>query len=94
MSDVSAVPTQLQGDETEHHEVIVIGAGFGGIYAVYRFRNQGLDVLCLEAAPDVGSGVTVKWRLARYRSSRGSSEPFFATTLSLPWTSDHETCGP
>ena len=54
MSDVSAVPTQLQGDETEHHEVIVIGAGFGGIYAVYRFRNQGLDVLCLEAAPDVG----------------------------------------
>ena len=38
----------------EHHEVIVVGAGFGGIYAVYRFRNQGLDVLCLEAAPDVG----------------------------------------
>jgi cyclohexanone monooxygenase len=40
--------------EIEHHEVIVVGAGFGGIYAVHRFRNQGLDVLCLEAAPDVG----------------------------------------
>ena len=39
---------------TEHHEVIVVGAGFGGIYAVYRLRNQGLDVLLLEAAPDVG----------------------------------------
>src|SRR3954451_6693056 len=54
MSDVSAAPARLQPEETEHHEVIVVGAGFGGIYAVYRFRNQGLDVLCLEAAPDVG----------------------------------------
>jgi cation diffusion facilitator CzcD-associated flavoprotein CzcO len=40
--------------EVEHRDVIVVGAGFGGIYAVHRFRNQGFDVLCLEAAPDVG----------------------------------------
>jgi cation diffusion facilitator CzcD-associated flavoprotein CzcO len=52
MSDVSAA--SVQTGATEHREVIVVGAGFGGIYAIHRFRNQGLDVLCLEAAPDVG----------------------------------------
>jgi cyclohexanone monooxygenase len=52
MSDVSAA--SVQAGATEHREVIVVGAGFGGIYAIHRFRNQGLDVLCLEAAPDVG----------------------------------------
>ena len=50
MSDVSAISAQTGANR----EVIVVGAGFGGIYAVHRFRNQGLDVLCLEAAPDVG----------------------------------------
>jgi cation diffusion facilitator CzcD-associated flavoprotein CzcO len=38
----------------EAHEVIVVGAGFAGIYAVYRLREAGLEVLGLEAAPDVG----------------------------------------
>ena len=52
MSNVSAGSGQTGA--TEHREVIVVGAGFGGIYAVHRFRNQRLDVLCLEAAPDVG----------------------------------------
>jgi cyclohexanone monooxygenase len=38
----------------EHHDVIVVGAGFGGLYAIQRLRGQGLNVLCLEAADDVG----------------------------------------
>lgn len=36
------------------HDVIVIGAGFGGLYAIHRLRGQGLDLVCLEAAEDVG----------------------------------------
>ena len=40
--------------QSEHHDVIVIGAGFGGLYGIHRLRGQGLDVLCLEAAEDVG----------------------------------------
>ena len=47
-----------QGTTTDpdgrHFDVIVVGAGMGGIYAVHRFTKQGLSVLGLEGAPDVG----------------------------------------
>ena len=36
------------------YDVIVVGAGMGGLYAVKRFRDQGLSVLGIEGAPDVG----------------------------------------
>jgi cation diffusion facilitator CzcD-associated flavoprotein CzcO len=49
-----------------HHEVIVVGAGFGGVYAVHRLQADGRDVLCLEAAADVG-GV---WYHNRYPGAR------------------------
>ncbi|HEY4226457.1 MAG TPA: NAD(P)/FAD-dependent oxidoreductase [Pseudolysinimonas sp.] len=35
-------------------DVLVIGAGIGGLYAVHRFRQAGLSVIALEAAADVG----------------------------------------
>ena len=38
----------------DHHDVIVVGAGFGGLYAIHRLRDQGLDIVCLEADDDVG----------------------------------------
>ncbi len=50
----------------EHHDVIVVGAGFGGVYAVHRLLKDGRDVLCLEAAADVG-GV---WYHNRYPGAR------------------------
>jgi cation diffusion facilitator CzcD-associated flavoprotein CzcO len=34
--------------------VIVIGAGMGGVYAVHRLTSQGLSVLGIESAPEVG----------------------------------------
>ena len=49
-----------------YHEVIVVGAGFGGVYAVHRLLRDGRDVLCLEAAGDVG-GV---WYHNRYPGAR------------------------
>src|ERR1700754_1954216 len=49
-----------------HFDVIVIGAGMGGIYATYRFTRQGLSVLCLESAEGVG-GV---WHHNRYPGAR------------------------
>jgi cyclohexanone monooxygenase len=51
---------------TEHHEVIVVGAGFAGVYAVYRLNQDGRDVICLESAADVG-GV---WYHNRYPGAR------------------------
>ena len=35
-------------------DVVVVGAGFSGLYMLHRLRQQGLTVSVLEAAPDVG----------------------------------------
>ena len=35
-------------------DVIVIGAGFAGLRALYRFRGLGYKVAVLEASADVG----------------------------------------
>ena len=34
---------------------IVIGAGFGGMYALHRTRGMGLDAHLIEAGDDVGN---------------------------------------
>ena len=47
-------------------DVAVIGAGLGGIYAVHRFRADGLSVRGLEGAGGVG-GV---WHHNRYPGAR------------------------
>src|SRR5258706_64764 len=52
--------------ETTDFDVVVIGAGQGGIYAVYRLRERGLSVLALESAAGVG-GV---WHHNRYPGAR------------------------
>ena len=36
------------------YDVVVVGAGIGGLYGVHRFGKQGLRVLGLEAGDDVG----------------------------------------
>ncbi|OBF29693.1 alpha/beta hydrolase fold domain-containing protein [Mycobacterium sp. ACS4331] len=52
---------------SSHHDVIVIGAGFAGMYAIHKFRDQlGLDVRGFEAAPDVGG----TWYWNRYPGAR------------------------
>jgi cation diffusion facilitator CzcD-associated flavoprotein CzcO len=47
-------------------DVIVIGAGFGGLYAAYKFREMGLSLQGFEAGGDVG-GV---WYWNRYPGAR------------------------
>ena len=53
-------------NNTEEHEVIVIGAGFAGLYAVYLLRKSGFDVIALER----GSGVGGTWYWNRYPGAR------------------------
>lgn len=50
----------------EKVDVVVIGAGFGGMYAVYRMREMGRRVVGIEAGGDVG-GV---WYWNRYPGAR------------------------
>lgn len=47
-------------------DVIVVGAGFAGIYLTHRFRNRELDVQTIEAADDVGG----TWYWNRYPGAR------------------------
>jgi len=47
-------------------DVVVVGAGFAGLYAIHAARKAGLDVLCLEAAAGVGG----TWYFNRYPGAR------------------------
>ncbi|GAA4545072.1 NAD(P)/FAD-dependent oxidoreductase [Pseudonocardia xishanensis] len=47
-------------------DVVVVGAGIAGLYAIHRLREQGLSVLCVEA----GSGVGGTWFWNRYPGAR------------------------
>jgi cation diffusion facilitator CzcD-associated flavoprotein CzcO len=56
------------------HDVIVVGAGFSGLYMVHRARDVlGLDVVGIEAAS--GPGGTWYWN--RYPGARCDSESFY-----------------
>ena len=35
-------------------EAIVVGAGFGGMYSMYKFRQMGVNVQMTEAGSDYG----------------------------------------
>ncbi len=47
-------------------DALVVGAGFGGMYALHRLRGQGLHVRVLEAGSDVGG----TWYWNRYPGAR------------------------
>jgi cation diffusion facilitator CzcD-associated flavoprotein CzcO len=68
-----AVNDGAENSEQEHSgsrnadvDVVVVGAGLGGIYATYRFLNQGLRVATFEG----GSGVGGVWFHNRYPGAR------------------------
>ncbi|RJG00655.1 flavin-containing monooxygenase [Noviherbaspirillum sedimenti] len=51
-------------------DAIVVGAGFGGMYALHKLRGLGMRVRVLEAAPDVGG----TWYWNRYPGLRCDAE--------------------
>jgi cation diffusion facilitator CzcD-associated flavoprotein CzcO len=50
----------------ENFDVLVVGAGLGGIYAVHKFSQEGLKVVALEKSDSIG-GV---WNYNRYPGAR------------------------
>jgi len=58
--------------ETQHHEVLVIGAGVSGIYQIKRLVDLGFDALVLEADADLGG----TWYRNRYPGCRFDSESY------------------
>ena len=45
----------MTGEASENIcDVVVVGAGFAGMYALHKFRELGLNAIVLEAGNDVG----------------------------------------
>src|SRR5678810_954965 len=59
-------------EEVEQFDVIIIGAGVTGLYALYRLRGRGLSVRVFEA----GGGVGGTWYWNRYPGARFDSESY------------------
>ncbi|CAM5736180.1 NAD(P)/FAD-dependent oxidoreductase [Mycolicibacterium aubagnense] len=72
---------------TEQVDVVVVGAGFAGLYALHKLRSEGHSVVVLEAAADVGG----TWYHNRYPGARCDVESIdycysFDKDLQQEWT--------
>lgn len=73
----------------EHYDAVVIGSGFGGLYALHHLRdNLGLNVRAFDGAGGVGG----TWWYNRYPGARvdAPSSPFYAYTFSQEMVDDWE----
>ena len=75
--------TELDRDET--FDAIIVGAGFGGLYALHRLREAGLRARVYEAADGVGG----TWYWNRYPGARCDAESL-AYSMSLSPELDQE----
>ncbi len=60
---------QQSANEVSHFDAVVIGAGFSGLYMLYRLRELGLSARVYEAGGDVGG----TWYWNRYPGARCDS---------------------
>jgi cyclohexanone monooxygenase len=52
--------------EAQHADAVIVGAGFSGLYQLYRLRELGLTTRVFEAGDDVGG----TWYWNRYPGAR------------------------
>ena len=71
--------TSQSSDSIEQYDVIVIGAGVSGMYALHRLRELGMSVRVYDGATDVGG----TWWYNRYPGARvdGPGSPFYCYTF-------------
>lgn len=72
--------------DAEVLDVLILGAGFGGLHALHRLREDGFKVLAIEAAPDTGGA----WYWNRYPGARCDVESLaycytFSPILDAEW---------
>ena len=56
----------MAGRDQDELDVLVVGAGFGGLYMLHKLRDSGFRVALVEAA----SGVGGTWYWNRYPGAR------------------------
>ena len=72
--------------ETQIVDAVIVGAGFGGMYQLHRFRNMGLTTRVFDKASDVGG----TWYWNRYPGARCDVESMaysysFSPELEQEW---------
>jgi cyclohexanone monooxygenase len=86
MSAVQSVTGKGQPAGAETCDVVVVGAGFAGMYMLHRLRKQGLSVRVYEQGGDVGG----TWYWNRYPGARCDVESMqysysFSSELQQEW---------
>lgn len=61
---------QATGPVPDVCDTVVVGAGFAGLYMLYRLRQLGLSTVASETAPDVGG----TWYWNAYPGARCDAE--------------------
>jgi cation diffusion facilitator CzcD-associated flavoprotein CzcO len=74
------LPMSTEQDTGELIDAVVIGAGFAGMYMVYRLRESGFTVRGFESGDDVGG----TWYWNRYPGARCDSETMYYSYSFLP----------
>ena len=76
----NATPGQPSATAPQSLDAVIIGAGFGGMYALHRLRERGLSVRVYDDASSVGG----TWWWNRYPGARVDfpGRPFYCYTFS------------
>ena len=82
-----ATPGNAKAESPEHVDVVVVGAGFAGLYTLYRLRERGMSARVFETGTDVGG----TWYWNRYPGARCDVESLqysysFSPELRKEWT--------
>src|ERR1700731_1569858 len=86
MSASPAVSGKSHAAGSEAYDVVVVGAGFAGMYMLHKLRKQGLSVRVYEQGGDVGG----TWDWNRYPGARCDVESMqysysFSDELQQEW---------
>jgi cyclohexanone monooxygenase len=89
-AEVQAKLTKVDGRQGRDFDVVVIGAGFAGIYMLYRLRGMGVSARLYEA----GDGVGGTWYWNRYPGAACDIESLeysysFSEELQQEWKWSH-----
>jgi cyclohexanone monooxygenase len=86
MSALQSVSGKTQASSSQSYDAVVVGAGFAGMYMLYRLRGRGLSVRVYEQGGDVGG----TWYWNRYPGARCDVESMqysysFSEELQQEW---------
>ena len=86
MSALQSISGKSHAAGAEAHDVVVVGAGFAGMYMLHRLRGLGLSVRVYEQGGDVGG----TWYWNRYPGARCDVESMqysysFSSELQQEW---------